>query len=85
MTTNEKDFLHFLKTREFSPKLVGRYDVPKIPGVKFKKLDKQNLIGFNYCTKPENMVDREDELVHFYLPDSYIERVWNTLTITPRS
>lgn len=37
MTTNEKDFLHFLKTREFSPELVGKYDVPKIPGVKFKK------------------------------------------------
>lgn len=77
MTTNEKDFLHFLKTREFSPELVGKYYVPKIPGVKFKKLDKQHLIGFNYCTKPENMVDRENELVHFYLPDSYIERVWD--------
>lgn len=77
MTTNEKDFLHFLKTREFSPELVGRYDVPKIPAVRFKNLEKQHLIGFNYCTNPKNMIDREDELVHFYLPDQYIEQVWN--------
>lgn len=43
MVIGEKDFLHFMKTKEFSPELVGRYYVPKIPGVKFKKLDKQHL------------------------------------------
>ena len=32
MVIGEKDFLHFMKTKEFSPELVGRYDVPKIPG-----------------------------------------------------
>ena len=40
MTTNEKDFLHYLKTMEFSPELVGEYDVPKIPAVRFKNLKK---------------------------------------------
>lgn len=38
MTTNEKDFLHFLKTREFSPELVGRYDVPQNPWCKVQEI-----------------------------------------------
>ena len=74
MTTNESDFLHFLKTRELDFDLVGKYEVPRLKGIKIKDLSSVKLIPFNYATNPQNMVDRENEFVHFYLPDTYIER-----------
>lgn len=71
MTTNESDFLHFLKTRELGFDLVGKYEVPRLKGIKLKDLSSVKLIPFNFATKSENMKTREDEFVHFYLPDTY--------------
>lgn len=57
MTTNESDFLHFLKTRELSFDLAGKYEVPRLKGIKFKDLSSVKLIPFNFATKPQNMED----------------------------
>ena len=77
MTTNESDFLHFLKTRELDFDLVGKYEVPRLKGIKIKDLSSVKLIGFNYATNIKSMQERSNELVHFFLPDTYIERVWD--------
>lgn len=77
MTTREPDFLNYLKTGDMA--LVGDYDIPKVKGVKLKNLSKANLIGFNYATNPNNMSKRSDDMVHFFLPDYLIERVWDNL------
>ena len=77
MTTNESDFLHYLKTGDME--LEGKYDIPSLKGIKLKNLDNAGLIGFNYATNPVNMQTRGNEFVHFFLPDSNLERVWNNL------
>lgn len=77
MTTNESDFLHFLKTRELDFDLAGKYEVPRIKGIKLKDLSSVKLIGFNYATNIKSMQERGNEFVHFFLPDTYIERVWD--------
>lgn len=77
MTTNESDLLHFLKTRELDFDLVGKYEVPCIKGIKLKDLSSVKLIGFNYATNIKSMQERGNEFVHFFLPDTYIERVWD--------
>lgn len=77
MTTNESDFLHYLKTGDME--LEGKYDIPSLKGIKLKNLDNVGLIGFNYVTNPVNMQTRGDEFVYFFLPDSNLERVWNNL------
>lgn len=77
MTTKEPDFLNYLKTGDMA--LVGDYDIPKVKGVKLKNLSKANLIGFNYATNPKCMTERSGDIVHFFLPDVLIERVWDNL------
>lgn len=75
MTTNESDFLHYLKTGGME--LVGKYDIPKVKGIKLKHLNKADVLGFNYCTNKENLTSNSKKWVHFFLPDAYIERVWD--------
>lgn len=79
MTTNEPDFLHYLKGLDLDFETEGKYNMPKIKGMKFKHLDKASLLGFNYATQPENMDTKENSFIHFFLPDHYIERVWDNL------
>lgn len=75
MTTKERDFLNYLKTGDME--VVGQYEIPTMKGVKLKTLNKVDLVGFNYCTNPETMRTKGDSMVHFFLPDSNLERVWN--------
>lgn len=77
MTTNESDFLHFLKSKELGLHIIGKYGIPCIKGIKLKDLNSVKLIGFNYATNIKNMQERGNEFVHFFLPDTYIERVWD--------
>lgn len=77
MTTNESDFLHFLKSKELGLHITGKYGIPCIKGVKLKDLSSVKLIGFNYATNIKSMQERGNEFVHFFLPDTYIERVWD--------
>lgn len=75
MTTNETDFLNYMKTGDME--MTGEYDIPVIRGLKIKDLGSVDLLGFNYATNPKTMQERENSMVHFFLPDSNIERVWN--------
>lgn len=75
MRMTDPDFLHYLKTGNMD--LTENLGIPKVKGIKFKDLNKADLVGFNYCTNPGTMVERENAFVHFFLPDHYIERVWN--------
>lgn len=75
MTTNESDFLNYLKTGDMD--FTGMYDVPTVKGLKLKNLNKAELLGFNYATNPQNMKEHGNSMIHFFLPDSNIERVWN--------
>lgn len=75
MTTNEADFLHYLKTRDIQ--VTGQYGIPVVKGIKFKSLSNIDLIGFNCSTSPKNIHERGQSIVHFFLPDEYSERVWN--------
>ena len=75
MTTNETDFLNYMKTGNME--MTGKYGIPVIKGLKIKDLCSVDLIGFNYATNPKTMQERENSMVHFFLPDSNIERVWN--------
>lgn len=75
MTTNESDFLNYLKTGDME--FTGEYDTPTVKGIKLKDLNSAKLLGFNYATNPQNMVEHGDSMIHFFLPDSNIERVWN--------
>lgn len=77
MTTNESDFLHFLKSKELGLYITGKYGIPCIKGIKLKDLSSVKLIGFNYATNIKSMQERGNEFVHFFLPDTYIERVWD--------
>ena len=75
MTTNESDFLNYLKTSDME--FTGKYDVPVVKGLKLKSLDSTDLIGFNYATNLRNIEENGNSMVHFFLPDNNIERVWN--------
>lgn len=75
MTTNESDFLNYLKTGDMD--FTGKYDAPTVKGLKLKNLNKAELLGFNYATNPQNMKKHGNSMIHFFLPDSNIERVWN--------
>ena len=77
MRTTDPDFLNYLKTG--SMELTENLGIPKVRGVRFKNLDSVKLLGFNYCTNLGNLEEQEDALVHFFLPDHYIERVWDNL------
>ena len=76
MTTNEPDFLNYMKTIESGIELAGAYDFPVVKGIKFKKLKSPELIGFNYATNPATE-DKEKKIVHFFLPDYRFQQVWN--------
>lgn len=76
MRLTEPDFQHYLKTLDM--RFDGIYDIPKVKGVHFKHLRRVQLLGFNYCTQAKFMQDN-NRFVHFFLPDYYIERVWNNL------
>lgn len=76
MRTTDPDFLHYLKTGNMD--LTENLGIPKIRGIRFKDLGKADLVGFNYSTNPTTMREREEAFVHFFLPDHYIERVWNS-------
>lgn len=73
MTTNERDFQNFLKTGNME--LTGPYGIPVVKGIRMKHPEKLNMLGFNYCTNP-NTLYKEKKAVHFFLADTYIERVW---------
>lgn len=75
MTTNESDFLNYLKTGDME--FTGKYDIPVVKGIKFKSLNKVHLLGFNYATNPKNMEEYGDSMIHFFLPDGNLERIWN--------
>lgn len=77
MRVTDPDFCNYLKTSGM--KLTDHYNIPKVKGIRFKSLDKIDLLGFNYCTNPKTMEDCEKSFIHFFLPDHYIERVWNNL------
>lgn len=77
MRTTDPDFLNYLKTGNME--LTDNLGIPKVRGVRFKNLDSVKLLGFNYCTNMGNLEEQEDALVHFFLPDHYIERVWDNL------
>lgn len=75
MRMTDPDFLHYLKTDGMD--LTENLGIPKVRGIKFKDLSKANIIGFNYSTNPNSMNQYGDRFVHFFLPDHYIERVWD--------
>lgn len=77
MRMTDPDFLHYLKTSDMN--LTDNLGIPKVKGIKFKDIHKADLLGFNYCTNPKLMEKKEDAFIHFFLPDHYIERVWNNL------
>lgn len=74
MTTNEPDFLNYLKTDGME--LTGRFDFPKVRGTRLKRTDNLQLIGFNYATNLETE-QKKGKLVHFFLPDYRFKQVWN--------
>ena len=74
MVKNEPDFLNWMKTGDME--FVGKYDFPKIRGIKLKNPDELNMIGFNYATNPATK-DKEKQWVHFFLPDYRFTQVWN--------
>lgn len=76
MRITDPDFCHYLKTSGME--LVGIHDVPKVKGIRFKHLHNIKFLGFNYCTQPQ-LIQEGKSYVHFFLPDQYIERVWNNL------
>lgn len=77
MVKGEPDFLNYRATPEgFS--FVGSYDVPVVEGVQIP-LDNIELLGFNYSTKKEYLENGDNKIIHFFLPDMYIERVWDNL------
>jgi hypothetical protein len=77
MTTNEPDFLNYLKTGDME--LTGKYDIPVLKRVKLKPkaLKRVELLGFNYATNPKEDYT-EDKIIHFFLPDYRFQQVWNT-------
>ena len=77
MRVTDPDFCHYLKTSGM--KLTEHYNIPTVKGVHLKNLGKTDLLGFNYCTNPKMMEEREKAFIHFFLPDHYIERVWDNL------
>ena len=77
MTTNEPDFLNYLKTGDME--VTGQYDIPVIKGIKLKNLDKVDMIGFNYATSNRAIKEHSNDFIHFFLPDHYIERVWDNV------
>lgn len=75
MLKNEPDFLHYKKFANMET--VGDYDIPVLKGIKIKDLSSVKMVGFNYATNPENYEKLGDRMIHFFLPDTIIERVWN--------
>ena len=76
MRMTDPDFCNYLKTSGME--LIGVYDIPRVKGIRFKHLDQVDFLGFNYSTQPE-LIRAGDKWVHFFLPDHYIERVWDNL------
>ena len=74
MVKNEPDFLNFLKVRNME--LKGEYGFPKIKGIKLNHPEDVKLLGFNYATNP-NTKDKDQQWVHFFLPDYRFQQVWN--------
>lgn len=79
MTTNETDFLHFLKTRDMDFEFAGKMDMPVLQPVEIDDLSKVDLLGFNYATNPQNMIDKEDRFIHFFLADGCFAKIWDNL------
>lgn len=79
MRLTDPDFQNYIKTVMTDGMEFTDSGFPKVKGVKFKDLTKAKLLGFNYCTSPQTMRAKGDHFVHFFLPDHYIERVWNNL------
>ena len=76
MRLTEPDFQNYLKT--LNMRFEGTWDIPKVKGVHIKNLKQVELLGFNYCTQTK-LLQEGNKFVHFFLPDYYIERVWNNL------
>lgn len=76
MTTNEPDFLNYLKTDEME--FEGIYDIPVMKGIvlKQKALESIQMLGFNYATNSKT-ADKKDKIVHFFLADYRFQQVWN--------
>ena len=77
MRWNDPDFLNYLKLGGMD--LTERYGIPKVKAVRFKDISSAKFLGFNYCTSPNSMQEKHNHFIHFYLPDHYIERVWDNL------
>lgn len=67
--------MHYKRTlNNFAPEeFAGRYDFPKVKGIRIRDLDSIDMIGFNYATQP-NL--EKNQYIHFYLGDYKIEKVW---------
>ena len=76
MRLTDPDFQNYLKTLDM--RLTEHLGIHKVKGIKLKNLSEVDFLGFNYCTSDEN-VRKGGKYVHFFLPDHYIERVWNNL------
>lgn len=77
MTTNEPDFLNYLKTGNMA--VTGEYDIPILKGLVLKKkaLEDIQMLGFNYATS-SRIDHKEDKIVHFFLADYRFQQVWNS-------
>lgn len=75
MTTNERMPLYYGRLN--GADLVGKYGIPKLKGIKLKNLHNADLIGFNYATNMSEIERNCNKFVHFFLPDTMIERVWD--------
>ena len=79
MLAEERDFCNYLKTMEENFDKSGQFEVPSLQPVHID-MDNVELIGFNYCTQPrfkESVLPHNgNSFVHFFLPDTYIERTW---------
>ena len=76
MTTNEPDFLNYKLNLEMDFETEGKYDIPRVKGIKFKTFREPEMIGFNYVmnSKVEN---KKDKILHFFLADYRFQYVWD--------
>lgn len=77
MIRGEKDFLHYLETPD-DWELVGKYDIPSISAIRVKDKFNPQLVEFHEAHRVLKE-QRKNKVVHFFLPDYIIERVWSRL------
>lgn len=81
MVKGEHDFINYFKTPQpgNGMECEGKYDMPKLKGIKFKNPNKKlRIVGFNEAYKiPKE--ERKKYIVEFFLADYLFERVWTRL------